>query len=150
MPWKPHVTVAAVIESGARFLLVQERVDSRSVFNQPAGHLEDGESLIEAVVRETLEETAWQFDPESIIGLYRWRHPGKARTYLRVAFAGSGVSVDEPSPLDPDIERVVWMNAMELRRESARLRSPMVLRTVEDYLSGSHFPLSLLADISES
>ena len=147
MIWKPHVTVAAVVESGGRFLLVQERIGEQSVYNQPAGHLEDGESLVAAVIRETLEETGWHFEPESIIGLYRWQHPGKERTYLRVAFAGRGVRHDAECLLDPEIEEVLWMSAAEMRRQTGSLRSPMVLRTVEDYLAGSRFPLSLLADI---
>lgn len=146
--WKPHVTVAAVVESGKRFLLVQERISDKTVYNQPAGHLEDGESLVAAVVRETREETGWHFEPEAIIGLYRWQHPGKAKTYLRFAFAGRGVSHDEEHPLDPEIEKVLWMSVAELRRQSGRLRSPMVLRTVEDYLAGNRFPLSLLSDIA--
>ena len=146
--WKPHVTVAAVVESGARFLLVQERINDQTVYNQPAGHLEDGESLVAAVIRETLEETGWQFEPEAIIGLYRWQQPGKKKTYLRVAFAGRGVRHDEQRRLDPDIEEVLWMCVAEMRRQAGRLRSPMVLRTVEDYLAGSRFSLSLLSDLA--
>ncbi|UCC55282.1 MAG: NUDIX hydrolase [Gammaproteobacteria bacterium] len=149
MIWKPHVTVAAVIESSGRFLLVRERIDGTSVYNQPAGHLEEGESLVTAVIRETLEETAWHFEPESIVGLYRWQHPDKDKTYLRVTFSGSAIRHDANRPLDPDIEEVVWMSAAGIRRESVRLRSPMVLRSVEDFLSGSRYPLSLLSDIAE-
>jgi 8-oxo-dGTP pyrophosphatase MutT (NUDIX family) len=148
MIWKPHVTVAAVVESGGRFLLVQERISEQTVYNQPAGHLEDGESLVAAVIRETLEETGWQFEPESIIGLYRWQQPGKETTYLRVAFAGRGVRHDEDRLLDPEIEKVLWMSVEEMRRQAGRLRSPMVLRTVEDYLAGARFSLSLLSDIA--
>lgn len=148
MIWKPHVTVAAVVESGSRFLLVRERVNDQTVYNQPAGHLEHGESLVTAVIRETLEETGWHFEPESIIGLYRWQHPGQEKTYLRVAFAGRGVRHDAERLLDPEIEEVLWMSVAELRRQTGSLRSPMVLRTVEDYLAGTRFPLSLLSDIS--
>jgi 8-oxo-dGTP pyrophosphatase MutT (NUDIX family) len=148
MIWKPHVTVAAVVESGSRFLLVQECINGQSVYNQPAGHLEDGESLVAAVIRETLEETGWQFEPEAIIGLYRWLQPAKGKTYLRVAFAGRGTRHDEGRLLDPDIEEVLWMSVAEMRRQAGRLRSPMVLRTVEDYLAGSRFPLSLLSDLA--
>jgi 8-oxo-dGTP pyrophosphatase MutT (NUDIX family) len=148
MIWKPHVTVAAVVESGGRFLLVQERINDQTVYNQPAGHLEDNESLSAAVIRETLEETGWHFEPESIIGLYRWQHPGKEQTYLRVAFAGRGLRHDEERLLDPEIEEVLWMSVAEMRRQTGRLRSPMVLQTVEDYLAGIRFPLSLLSDIA--
>jgi NADH pyrophosphatase NudC (nudix superfamily) len=147
MIWKPHVTVAAVIESGSRFLLVRECVNDQTVYNQPAGHLEHGESLVATVVRETREETGWHFEPESIIGLYRWLHPGRGKTYLRVAFAGRGVRQDAERLLDPEIEEVLWMSVAELRRQAGSLRSPMVLRTIEDYLAGIRFPLSLLSDI---
>lgn len=145
---KPHVTVAAVVESGGRFLLVQERINDQTVYNQPAGHLEDNESLSAAVIRETLEETGWHFEPESIIGLYRWQYPGKEQTYLRVAFAGRGLRHDEERLLDPEIEEVLWMSVAEMRRQTGRLRSPMVLQTVEDYLAGTRFPLPLLSDIA--
>ena len=147
MIWTPHVTVATVIEQGGRFLLVQERESGRTVFNQPAGHLEDGESLVAAAIRETLEETGWHFRPEAVIGLYRWRHPVKRITYLRVTFSGSGLSHDADRPLDEAIEDTRWMSIGEIRRQPGMLRSPLVLRSIEDYLAGVRFPLSLLADI---
>ena len=147
MIWTPHVTVAAVIEQDGRFLLVQERESGRTVFNQPAGHLEDGESLVAAVIRETLEETGWQFRPEAIIGMYRWRHPVKRVTYLRVTFAGSGLGHDADLPLDEAIEDTLWMSFDELRRQPHMLRSPLVLKSIEDYLAGARYPLSVLADI---
>jgi 8-oxo-dGTP pyrophosphatase MutT (NUDIX family) len=147
MIWTPHVTVAAVIEQDGRFLLVQERESGRTVFNQPAGHLEDGESLVTAVIRETLEETGWHFQPEAVIGMYRWRHPAKGVTYLRVTFAGSGLSHDADRPLDEAIEDTLWMSVGEIRRRSELLRSPLVLKSIEDYLAGARYPLSVLADI---
>jgi 8-oxo-dGTP pyrophosphatase MutT (NUDIX family) len=147
MIWTPHVTVAAVIEQRGRFLLVQERVSGRTVLNQPAGHLEDGESLVAAVVRETLEETGWHFRPEAITAMYRWRHPVKGVTYLRVTFAGVGLSHDADRLLDEGIEDTLWLSACEIRRQSEMLRSPLVLKSVEDYLAGARYPLSILADI---
>jgi 8-oxo-dGTP pyrophosphatase MutT (NUDIX family) len=147
MIWTPHVTVAAVIERYGRFLLVQERESGRTVFNQPAGHLEDGESLVSAVIRETLEETGWHFQPDAIIGMYRWRHPVKGITYLRVTFAGTGLRHDADLPLDEAIESTLWLSAGEIRRQSEMLRSPLVLKSIEDYLAGSRYPLSVLADI---
>ena len=147
MIWTPHVTVATVIEQGGRFLLVQERESGRTVFNQPAGHLEDGESLVAAAVRETLEETGWHFQPEAVIGMYRWRHPVKRITYLRVTFSGSGLTHDVDRPLDEAIEDTLWMSIGEIRRQPEMLRSPLVLRSIEDYLAGARYPLSLLADI---
>ncbi|MDX1697082.1 MAG: NUDIX hydrolase [Thiohalobacterales bacterium] len=145
--WTPHVTVAAVIEQDGRFLLVRERSGGRLVFNQPAGHLEDRESLLQAVVRETLEETAWQFTPEAIVGIYRWRHPGKQETYMRVTFTGRGTLHQPARALDPDIEQVVWLDMDEVRQRHAELRSPLVLRSIEDYLAGARYPLALLADV---
>jgi 8-oxo-dGTP pyrophosphatase MutT (NUDIX family) len=147
MIWTPHVTVAAVIEQDGRFLLVQERESGRTVLNQPAGHLEDGESLVQAVIRETLEETGWHFRPESVIGMYRWRHPVKGVTYLRVTFSGTGLSHDAGLPLDEVIEATLWMSVGEIRRQPDMLRSPLVLKSIEDYLAGARYPLSVLADI---
>jgi 8-oxo-dGTP pyrophosphatase MutT (NUDIX family) len=147
MIWTPHVTVAAVIEQYGRFLLVRERESGRTVFNQPAGHLEDGESLVSAVIRETLEETGWYFQPDAIIGMYRWRHPVKGITYLRVTFAGTGLRHDANLPLDEAIESTLWLSAGEIRRQSEMLRSPLVLKSIEDYLAGARYPLSVLADI---
>jgi 8-oxo-dGTP pyrophosphatase MutT (NUDIX family) len=147
MIWTPHVTVAAVIEQGGRFLLVQERESGRTVLNQPAGHLEDGESLVTAVIRETLEETGWHFQPDALIGMYRWRHPVKRITYLRVTFTGPGLSHASDHPLDEAIEDIHWMSIGEIRRQPEMLRSPLVLRSIEDYLAGVRYPLSLLADI---
>lgn len=147
MVWTPHVTVAAVIEHNGRFLLVQERESGRSVFNQPAGHLEEGESLIAAVIRETLEETGWHFQPAAVIGMYRWRHPVKGVTYLRVAFAGSGIAHESSRPLDEAIERTLWLSVGEIRRQAEMLRSPLVLKSIEDYLAGASYPLSVLADV---
>lgn len=147
MIWTPRVTVAAVIERDGKFLLVQERSGGRTVYNQPAGHLEDNESLLDAVIRETLEESAWQFAPTSVIGVYRWRHPRKQVTFMRVGFAGHGTAHFPDRPLDTDIERVLWMDVDEIRERRAELRSPLVLRCIEDYLGGASCPLSLLADI---
>ena len=147
MTWKPHMTVAAMIENEGRFLLVQENVSGKSVFNQPAGHLEDNETLVEAVIRETLEETAWHFQPENVTGIYRWRHPEKHKTFIRITFAGKGLYHDPEVQLDSCIEQTVWLTPEEIRNKGKLLRSPMVLRSIEDYLSGVCYPLALLADI---
>jgi 8-oxo-dGTP pyrophosphatase MutT (NUDIX family) len=147
MTWKPHMTVAALIEIGGRFLLVQERIGGQSVYNQPAGHLEDNESLLEAVVRETLEETAWQFEPEVVTGIYQWRHPDKQTTFVRVTFAGQGVCHDPTRELDSVIERTLWLSPEEIRAQPEKLRSPMVIRCIDDYLAGAAYPLSLLTTL---
>jgi 8-oxo-dGTP pyrophosphatase MutT (NUDIX family) len=142
--WKPAVTVAAVIERDGRFLLIEERDGSSLVLNQPAGHWEEGETLPAACVRETLEESAYEFNPTALVGIYRWRPPASDTTYLRFAFAGR---VGEQLPnrtLDEGIVRAVWLSLDELRASLARHRSPLVLRCVEDYLAGNRFPMDIL------
>ncbi len=139
------MTVAALIENQGRFLLVQERIAGKSVYNQPAGHLESGESLMEAVIRETREETAWEFLPESLTGIYQWRHPEKEQTFIRVSFAGKGLRHDPERELDAGIETTLWLTLEEIRNQQDSLRSPMVLRSVEDYLTGVRYPLTLLS-----
>jgi 8-oxo-dGTP pyrophosphatase MutT (NUDIX family) len=147
--WKPAVTVAAVIERAGQFLLVEESTDSGLKFNQPAGHLEAGESLTDAVARETLEEAAYDFVPTALIGMYLSRNVSSARansastTYLRFAFAGE-LGASHQRPLDHGILRSVWMTRDELAACPARHRSPLVLRCVDDYLRGQRAPLTLL------
>ncbi len=154
MTWKPDVTVAAVVEREGRFLVVEERVRSRLVINQPAGHLEKGESLVQAVVRETLEETAWQFVPETLVGVYLWTQPVRSgdtlpgRTFLRVAFHGAVTRHDASRTLDTGIERAVWLSREQLAAQPARLRSPLVMRCVDDYLAGRRYPLDLLSHLT--
>jgi 8-oxo-dGTP pyrophosphatase MutT (NUDIX family) len=143
MVWKPDVTVAAVIERDGRFLLVEERIRGQLVLNQPAGHLEDGEALIDAVVRETLEETAWQFTPEALLGIYQWRSP-RGHTTLRFAFIGSVHGYDAARPLDAPIVTTHWLAREEIAQRSARLRTPLVLSCIEDYLAGRRLPLDAL------
>jgi len=126
--------------------MVEETSSGRLVFNQPAGHLEDNESLAEAMVRETLEETAWHVRALGVIGVYLWRHPVKQVTVLRIAFEAEALSHDPDRILDAGIERALWLSKDEIFREQARLRSPLVVRTLEDYLKGQRHPLSLLAD----
>ena len=141
------MTVAALIEHDGRFLMVQERIDGKSVFNQPAGHLEDSETLIDAVIRETREETAWHFEPEAVTGIYHWRHPENHETFIRVSFAGKGLYHDPAAELDSCIERTLWLTVEEIRRQPDRVRSPLVLRSIDDYLAGSAYPLSLLTSL---
>lgn len=141
------MTVAAVVERDNRFLMVEELVDGRPVYNQPAGHLEDGESLREAVVRETLEETAGRFVPEAVVGVYRWVEPTRGRTYLRACFSGRCSGFDQGRELDAGIRRSVWMDPDELRRAGPALRSPLVLRCIDDYLSGRRYPVEMFTDV---
>src|SRR5580658_9380147 len=149
MVWKPDVTVAAVIERSGRFLIVEERIRGRLVLNQPAGHLEDGEPLLAAVARETLEETAWHFTPESLLGIYQWRSP-RGHTTLRFAFTGSVQGYDADRPLDPPVVTTHWYAREDIAQRSARLRTPLVLRCIDDYLSGRRLPLeALTAELSD-
>jgi ADP-ribose pyrophosphatase YjhB (NUDIX family) len=144
MVWKPHVTVASVIEQQGKFLLVEENSSDGLVFNQPAGHLESGESLVQAVIRETLEETAYHFRPEWLLGVYRWQHPRKDITYLRFAFGGSITGHDAARELDTGIVRAAWLALDEIRGLSQRHRSPLVLNCIEDYRAGKRYPLDIL------
>jgi 8-oxo-dGTP pyrophosphatase MutT (NUDIX family) len=144
MVWKPDVTVAAVAERDGKFLFVEERASGRVVINQPAGHLEDGETFLDAVVRETLEETAWQFAPTALLGVYVWRPEHQQRTFLRVAFAGELKHHDPSRPLDHGILRTRWLTRGQLSEPRLRLRSPLVAQCVDDYLAGNRYPLSLI------
>jgi len=148
MIWKPHVTVAAVVEREGRFLIVEEEADGRVVYNQPAGHLDEGESLTAAVVREVLEETAWHFRPEALLGVYRWTNPETKITYLRVCFRGECDAHEPRRALDKGILRACWMTRAEIENLKSQLRSPLVLRCVDDYLAGKRYPLALLTDMN--
>jgi len=146
MVWKPDVTVAAVVECDGRFLLVEEHTERGLLLNQPAGHLEADESIVAAVVRETLEETAWEFAPEHLIGVYRWQPSGGEITYVRFAFSGRLGAHHANRALDTGIVRAVWLSAEEVRARRDRHRSPLVVRCMEDYLAGIRAPLDLLVD----
>ena len=140
--WKPSVTVAAVIERSGRFLFVQERISGRLVLNQPAGHLDPGESLVHACAREAMEETAHHFEPTALVGIYRWRDPSKDFTFLRFAFRGN-VGAAEKRPLDKEIVAVHWLTPDELRARKAEHRSPLVQQCIDDFLAGRSFPLDV-------
>ncbi len=150
--WKPSVTVAAIIErvidGEARFLLVEEETAEGLKLNNPAGHLDEGESPEQGVVREALEETACVFAPQCVVGVYlsRFQRPasGEDVTYLRIAYAGHVSDPDPARPLDDGIVHTLWLTLPELRASRARHRSALVLTCIEDYLAGKRFPLSLV------
>ena len=144
MIWKPSVTVAAVVERDGRFLLVEEETDRGRLYNQPAGHLDPGESLTEAVVRETMEETAHAFKPTALLGVYQYHHPGDDVTYIRFAFTGEITAHEAGRALDHGIVRAVWLTPGEVRSVAPRHRSPLVLRCMDDYLAGRRYPLAVL------
>ena len=137
--WKPSVTVAAVIERDGKFLLVEEMIDGRKVINQPAGHLDPGESLAAACAREVLEETAHRFEPTGLVGVYRWHYAAKDVTFLRFCFRGKVLGVEDRK-LDKEIIRLLWLTPAEVKA-SAAARSPLVSRCVEDWLAGKNYPL---------
>ncbi len=142
--WKPNVTVAAVIERNGEFLLVEEQTAQGIRYNQPAGHLEPGESLLAAVTRETLEETAWQFKPTALLGIYQYRSDADAVTYLRFAFTGELTAHEPDRALDTGILRALWLSPTAIRARRAQHRSPLLLECVTDYLDGCRYPLTLL------
>ena len=142
--WKPHVVVAAVVEQDGRFLMVEEETEEGVQYNQPAGHLESNESLIDAVVRETLEETAHHFVPEALLGIYRWRAPQHDRVYLRFAFTGRVTGFDPALALDAGILRAVWMTPAEIEAVKAQHRSPLISQCIADFQSGRRYPLDVL------
>lgn len=144
MVWKPNVTVAAVIERDGKYLLVEEETAQGLRYNQPAGHLEAYESLRAAATRETLEESAYHFTPNALVGIYRWHAAESDTTYLRFAFAGDITGHEPQRALDTGIVRAVWMSAAEIAATQARHRSPLVLRCVEDHLAGKRYPLELI------
>jgi len=150
MIWKPNVVVAAIVEREGKFLLVEEEADDKLVLNQPAGHLDAGESLLDAVVRETLEETAWHLAPDALLGIYRWPHPTKEITYIRFAFIGRVTRHEPERVLDEGIVRALWLTPQEIRAERARHRSPQVERCLDDYLAGQRYPLELLKDLEDA
>ncbi|NOT17239.1 MAG: NUDIX hydrolase [Sulfuriferula sp.] len=145
MVWKPHVTVVAVIQRDNQFLLVEEHTNVGLRFNQPAGHLEAGESLVAAVIRETFEESAYHFLPTALVGIYQWYQAEHDRTYLRFAFTGEIAGHDADSPLDTGIVRAVWQDVDAIRASADRHRSPLVLHCIDDYLRGTRYPLATIS-----
>jgi ADP-ribose pyrophosphatase YjhB (NUDIX family) len=146
--WKPSVTVAAIIEQGGNFLLVEEETPEGLKLNNPAGHLDPGESLASACAREALEETTHRFAPTALVGVYMSRmqreSTGEDITYLRFAFCGNLGDIQPGAKLDTDIVRTLWMTPAEIRDSAGRHRSPLLLRCMEDYLAGQRLPLPML------
>lgn len=141
--WSPSVTVAAVIEREGRYLMVEEVTPEGLRLNQPAGHLDPGESLLQAVAREALEETAHPFTPQALLGIYlaRFQRAGVDVTYLRFAYLGSVGELEPGRALDQPIVRTLWLTAAEVRARTADHRSPLVMRCIEDHLAGRRLPL---------
>ena len=143
MTWAPHVTVATIIERDNRFLMVYEESDGKLVYNQPAGHLDPDETLFEAAIRETLEETGWTIKLTGVVGVNLYTAPSNGITYFRTTFIGEALSHDTNRPLDTGIIDAVWLTYEELLERKEQLRSPMTLQIVEEYRAGRRFPLEV-------
>lgn len=143
MGWHPHATVAVVVEKDGRFLLVEEESSGRVVFNQPAGHIDEGETFIEAACREAFEETAWHVAPKYLIGFYVYKGSNNT-TYHRACYAAEAVSHEPETSLDDGIIRALWLSRDEIAELGDKLRSPMVLKCIDDYLAGNNYPLELI------
>ena len=143
--WRPSVTVAAVIERDDRFLFVEENIEGRRVLNQPAGHLDPGETIADACRREVLEETAHVLEPTALVGIYRWHYVPKDVTFLRFCFTGKILGVEKDRRLDKEIVRTHWLTVDELKSRKGEHRSPLVQACVDDFVAGRRFPLEVLS-----
>ena len=144
MQWLPHVTVATVVEKNGKYLMVEEHSSSGLVFNQPAGHLEENETLQQAAVRETYEESGWTVELTGLLGLSIYHSTHNNTTYHRTTFFAKAISHNKSQKLDRGIERAVWMSYEEILAVSKRMRSPLVIRSIEQYLDGQRYPLEFI------
>ncbi|MCP4595339.1 NUDIX hydrolase [Neptuniibacter sp.] len=147
MAWYPHATVAVIVEKNGKFLLVEEVSSGKVVLNQPAGHIDEGETFIEAAKRETLEESAWHVEPKYLIGFYVYKGENNI-TYHRACFYAEALEHESERELDEGIIREVWMSRDEIEASAEKLRSPMVLKCIDDYLAGKEYPLDLIYEYS--
>jgi 8-oxo-dGTP pyrophosphatase MutT (NUDIX family) len=145
MIWRPDLAAAAIVQRDNRFLIVEERIRGALLFNQPAGHVDDGESIVDAAIRETLEETAWHFVPRHLLGIYLWRNPANGQSILRVAITGEVTSHEPGRRLDRPVVAAHWMEREALLAQQARLRSPLVMRCIDDFLAGHRHDLAALS-----
>lgn len=145
--WKPDVTVAAIVERDRRFLFIEERVRGQLVLNQPAGHLEQRESLVDALVRETLEESGWLVEPTGLVGIYLWTSPVDGVSFMRVTLAATPIRHDADRALDAGIERALWLRPDELAAHPVPHRSPMVAHSLRDFLANGAGPMDRLQHV---
>ncbi len=144
-PWIPHVTVATIVEKDRKFLMVEEDLHDKQLINQPAGHLDEGETLVNAAIRETLEETAWQVKIDHLIEFAQWTSPNSDTHFLRACFAGTAIKHFPGQKLDDGIIRALWMSRDEVEQNSHRLRSPLVLEHIDHYIAGKKFDLNFFS-----
>lgn len=140
----PHITVATIVERAGKFLMVKENSQGGLVYNQPAGHVEVKESLFDAAIRETLEETAWRVNLEQLLGIYQYTSPDNGITYIRHCFIAKAIEPRIERDLDEDIVEALWLSLEELQQRESQMRSPLVLQVIRDYLKGISYPLSLI------
>ena len=140
----PHITVATIVERAGKFLMVKENSGGRLVYNQPAGHVEVKESLLDAAIRETLEETSWRVNLEKLLGIYQYTSPENGITYIRHCFIAKAIEPRTERDLDEDIAEAVWVSLEELEQRESEMRSPLVLEVIRDYLKGVSYPLRLI------
>ncbi|HXU67217.1 MAG TPA: NUDIX hydrolase [Casimicrobiaceae bacterium] len=146
VPHRPVITVASIIERDRRFLVIEEETHSGVRLNQPAGHVEVGESIAQAAARETLEEAAWHVNPIALVGVYHWQSPRNG-TYVRFTFAAKPRAHERTRPLDTGIVRALWLTYDEIAARRQMHRSPLVLRSLDDYRAGRRWPLGLIASL---
>lgn len=144
--WTPHITVATIVEQDGKLLCVEEFSSGRKVINQPAGHVERGESILQAAVRETLEETGYHVEPSHVVAIQRWHKPHSHHTYFRFVIAAQVIQYDPKQILDDGIIRPLWLSRDDITKNTIKLRSPLVYKTIDSYLAGERYPLSLLKD----
>lgn len=150
MTWSAHVVVACVVEHDGKFLLVEEDVGGARVINQPAGHWEEGETLIEAARRETIEETRWEVEPTDVLGIYEFKPEELDYTFLRIAFVAKAIKHHPERALDAGIADAIWLTREELLARGHQHRGPAVMRGIDDYLAGQRYPLSLIQHLNET
>ncbi|MBP0049160.1 NUDIX hydrolase [Marinobacterium sp. AK62] len=146
MRWTPHATVACIVEREGRFLLVEEMANGERVYNQPAGHLEEGETFIDAARREALEETGWIVEPEALLGLYTYYAPANGVTYHRFCFVARAIREVPNAKLDDGIIAAHWLTRDEIETLKPRLRSKLVTDCIDDYLRGTRYPLDVIQE----
>jgi ADP-ribose pyrophosphatase YjhB (NUDIX family) len=146
MAWPPHITVAAIVEKDGKFLMVEELSGGELVYNQPAGHLDPNETLLQAAIRETYEESGWHIEPTHVLGVSRYIADHNDTLYYRTSFIATAISYDSHATLDTGITRALWLSYEELKAQPEKLRSPLVLKNIEQYLNGERYPLSLIIE----
>ena len=145
MSWYPHVTVATIVEHNGKFLMVEERdTDGNQVFNQPAGHLERDETLVECAVRETLEETGWRVQPIAFLNVRLYQSPQNNVTYVRTNIVATAIEQIADAVIDPDIIAVHWFTEQQLTHDAITLRSPLVMQAIKDFRNETHYPLTVI------